>query len=170
MALTPIADDVTEGILSWCGVTSPTPAQLSVATMAANAAKDAIKYYRGLLKAEPWQPLTTYSLYDVVRPPGENTGHIYTATTAGTSDSTRPTFPTTTGGTVTDGTVVWTEDTPTFETTYTTLAIEIGVYLYQKRGADGAVAFGENGVQRSFEKGSIPPSMLSRITPRATTG
>lgn len=53
--------------------------------------------------------------------------------------------------------------TDTLEAEYQSLAIEIGVYLYSKRGVDGVLSFSENGVARSFEKGSIPTSMLSRI-------
>jgi hypothetical protein len=56
------------------------------------------------------------------------------------------------------------------EPEYESLALELGVYLWQKRGVDGVTSFGENGVQRSFEKGSFPPSMLSRITLPADAG
>lgn len=42
-------------------------------------------------------------------------GHMYRCTTAGTTGSGEPAWPTTSGGTVTDGTVVWTEMSPDFE-------------------------------------------------------
>jgi len=54
-----------------------------------------------------WQASTAYSLGDVVRPTTRN-GYVYECTTAGTSDAAEPTWPTTVGNTVTDGTVVWT--------------------------------------------------------------
>lgn len=41
-------------------------------------------------------------------------GHTYQCTTAGTTGGIEPTWPTTENGTVTDGTVVWTELTPVF--------------------------------------------------------
>lgn len=50
---------------------------------------------------------TAYALNAYVLPATPN-GYIYKATTAGTSGGTLPTYPTTIGGTVTDGTVVWT--------------------------------------------------------------
>lgn len=51
---------------------------------------------------------TAYSEGDIVIPATRN-GHRYRCTTAGTSAASPPTFPTTDGETVTDGTVVWTE-------------------------------------------------------------
>lgn len=50
---------------------------------------------------------TAYALGDYVTPATPN-GFYYKATAAGTSAGTIPTYPTTIGGTVTDGTVTWT--------------------------------------------------------------
>ena len=57
--------------------------------------------------AFPWVASTAYRLGDIARPTSAN-GHLYQCTTAGTSGSTQPTWPTS-GGTVTDGTAVWTD-------------------------------------------------------------
>ena len=59
----------------------------------------------------PWQASTSYSNDDIVIPTTKN-GHRYRCTTAGTSAASEPTWPTTKAGTVVDGTVTWTEDTP----------------------------------------------------------
>lgn len=58
--------------------------------------------------ATPWKRGTAYTL-NTLRCPTNFNGFIYKVTTAGTSDAaTEPTWPTTIGLTVTDGTVVWT--------------------------------------------------------------
>ena len=53
------------------------------------------------------------------------------------------------------------------EDLYKTLAVEMGIYLYQKRGVDGTNSFTENGISRVYERGTFPDSMLHRITPKA---
>lgn len=69
-------------------------------------------YYVGLLTAAVWTASTTYALGDyVVTASSNNNGRLYKCTTAGTSGASAPTWPTTDGGTVTDNTVVWTEQT-----------------------------------------------------------
>ena len=52
-----------------------------------------------------WQPSYAYSTGDVARPTSAN-GHLYQASTGGTTSSSQPTWPTG-GGTVTDGGVTW---------------------------------------------------------------
>jgi len=54
---------------------------------------------------------TAVSVGDTVIPATPN-GRLYRCTTAGTTGAGEPTWPTTSGGTVTDGTAVWTEMTP----------------------------------------------------------
>uniref|UniRef100_A0A6M3JEG3 Putative tail protein n=1 Tax=viral metagenome TaxID=1070528 RepID=A0A6M3JEG3_9ZZZZ len=57
-----------------------------------------------------WVAETAYEEDDVVRPTGLSafTGYTYICTTAGTSDTTEPTWPTDEDDTVADGTAVWT--------------------------------------------------------------
>ncbi len=53
-----------------------------------------------------WEASTAYGLGQKVVPTTLN-GYVYECTVAGTSDSGEPTWPTTIGNTVTDGTVTW---------------------------------------------------------------
>ncbi|GMK47659.1 hypothetical protein PghCCS26_47890 [Paenibacillus glycanilyticus] len=53
-----------------------------------------------------WSASTTYAVGDTVVPTSDN-GSYYTCVVAGTSNSTQPTFPTSAGATVLDGTVTW---------------------------------------------------------------
>lgn len=57
-------------------------------------------------------------------------------------------------------------DAEPIESKYKGLAIEMGVYLYEKRGVDGVTSFSENGISRVYERGTFPNSMLRRITPK----
>lgn len=90
----------------------------------------------GYVAYDPWAALTIYTVGTnwglgidgevypgaVVRVPTVNNGHIYLATVAGTSGAVEPTWPTTSGATVADGTVTWQEAgrylwTPTYALT-----------------------------------------------------
>ena len=65
---------------------------------------------------ETWVANTTYVVGDVVKKTGAYNSHSYKCTTAGTSDSSEPTWGTTNGGTTADGTVIWTcYDTKTYQ-------------------------------------------------------
>ncbi|HWL18222.1 MAG TPA: hypothetical protein VNS33_01055 [Bradyrhizobium sp.] len=62
---------------------------------------------RGGQNAPVWVASAVHVLSDRAVPTADN-GSYYVVTTAGTSSGTQPTWPTTAGNTVTDGTVVWT--------------------------------------------------------------
>lgn len=48
---------------------------------------------------------------------------------------------------------------------YQDLQVEIAVYLLNKRGAEGETSHNENGINRSYENGSVPRSMLKQVVP-----
>lgn len=50
------------------------------------------------------------------------------------------------------------------ENVYLTHQIKIAIELYNKRGAEGETAHGENGVSRSYESADVSPSLLNTIT------
>lgn len=79
----------------------------SVAVSGIPAATRIVWAFTPTSKGIAWQASTAYALGQPVLPVTQN-GHLYWASTAGTSGSTQPTWPTN-GGTVTDGTVVWTD-------------------------------------------------------------
>ena len=64
-----------------------------------------------------WAASTSYAVGDIVIPSTAN-GYTYECTTAGTSDSSEPTWGTTVGGTTTDNTVTWTCRAQAVWTTY----------------------------------------------------
>lgn len=52
----PVSNATADAILAWCGVTSPTPADIAIATMAATSAEETIRHYRGQAATEPIEP------------------------------------------------------------------------------------------------------------------
>lgn len=52
---------------------------------------------------------------------------------------------------------------------YSDIVLDIAVYLYNKRGAEGQTTHNENGINRSYEKAGIPDSFVSDIIPVAKT-
>ena len=53
----------------------------------------------------------------------------------------------------------------TVPTRYQNLQCEIAVYLLNKRGAEGQTVHNENGINRSYENGGIPNTMLKQVVP-----
>ncbi len=80
--------------------------KIATSTREAVCSAQPLTYYEGIDPAA-WAASTAYSLGAAARPTTRN-GFVYEVTTAGTSGSTQPTWPTTAGATVTDGTVTWT--------------------------------------------------------------
>lgn len=50
---------------------------------------------------------------------------------------------------------------------YANTQIEIALYLYNKRGAEGETYHSENGINRSYEDADVPASMLKYVVPYA---
>lgn len=48
---------------------------------------------------------------------------------------------------------------------YDTLQLEVAAYMLNKRGAEGQVTHTENGVQRQYENGDVPTTLLKTIVP-----
>jgi hypothetical protein len=102
--------------------------------------------YAGLIVASAGQsPRSTAVTSGQYTVPATLNGRMYKCTTAGTTGSGEPTWPTTAGGTVTDGTAVWTEQTAAIyagtipegsATGYARVAITSG--LTQWSGTQGA--------------------------------
>ena len=53
----------------------------------------------------------------------------------------------------------------TFPSRYDMLQVQIAQFLVNKQGAEGQVTHTENGIQRQYENGGIPASMLKTIIP-----
>lgn len=43
--------------------------------------------------------------------------------------------------------------------------LEIAVYLYNKRGAEGQISHSENGISRTYESADVPESLMRGIVP-----
>ena len=56
-------------------------------------------------------------------------------------------------------------ETLSVPTRYQNAQVEIAVYLLNKRGAEGQTMHNENGINRSYENGGIPDSMLKQVVP-----
>lgn len=48
---------------------------------------------------------------------------------------------------------------------YSLLQCQVAEYIINKRGAEGQLGHSENGINRTYESGDIPKSLLMQITP-----
>lgn len=58
-----------------------------------------------------------------------------------------------------------TDDAPV-EPQFENVLIDMVVFSFAKRGAEGQTGHTENGLGRSYEGGSYPTSLLARVTPK----
>jgi len=80
--------------------------KLAEADQIAICSAQPLTYYEGI-DPPAWSANAAAALGDPIRPTVRN-GYVYECTTAGTTGSSEPAWPTTPGQTVTDGSVVWT--------------------------------------------------------------
>lgn len=57
-------------------------------------------------------------------------------------------------------------DTSPVEAQYESVAVDMVVFSYAKRGAEGQIGHSENGVQRQYETGAYPSSLTMQISPK----
>lgn len=86
-----------------------------------------------------WITLTAYTLNQMVQPTTSN-GYRYECTTAGTTGGTEPTWPTSLGSTVVDGSAIFTCISPKHAITEVTLALSSGALSTNTPG--GALSLG----------------------------
>jgi prepilin-type N-terminal cleavage/methylation domain-containing protein len=93
---------VTDGSVTWQSFVKKANTIISVATATGRVTTHPVCF------TPVWSPNSSYGLGALIQPnPANFLGYV--CTTAGTSGATAPTWPTTSGGTVTDGSVVWTQ-------------------------------------------------------------
>jgi hypothetical protein len=95
--------------------------------------------YIGLIRATAGQsPRSTAVTSGQTTIPATPNGRLYRCTTAGTTGGTEPAWPTTSGGTVSDGTAVWTEMSPDFRANTNITEVSGGAYARQNLGPSAA--------------------------------
>lgn len=90
------------------------------------------------------------------------------ALTGETDDATLLTFLDLAGEKIIDKCYPFTHEPKEVPVRYHLTQLEIAAYLLDKRGAFGETAHNENGINRTYEKASVPDSMLKGVTPFAS--
>jgi len=103
-----------EAMTAWDSEPTLSSGQLDTLVAFARRTDDA---FRWITDDTSWAATTAYTL-TTKRAPLTRNGHVYEVTTAGTSGASEPTWPTTAGGTVVDGTVHWAEAGGSWSPTY----------------------------------------------------
>ena len=104
-----------------------------------------------------WAATTAISLGAVYKPTSSN-GRYYQCTTAGTTGGSQPTWPTTTGNTVTDGSVVWTDVglIPTaLGWTKAYSGTNAGAYRMNTTGSTGAYLKVDDNIATNFNRAGL---------------
>ena len=86
-----------------------------------------------IVSGPDWAASTAYTANDYVQPTTPNNNFTYQCTSAGTSDSSEPTWPTTAGGTVVDNGATWTAVAPQYEYTHSTGGHKFLAKTYTRR-------------------------------------
>jgi hypothetical protein len=97
-------------------------------------------------RASFWILSTAFTFGAVVLPATKN-GHRYKCTTAGTTAATEPTWPTNSGATITDGTVVWQEAGPDYDNVFDVRAAAHQAWVMKQ--AKASVLFDSSGQRAS---------------------
>jgi hypothetical protein len=115
----------------------------------------------------PWHAREPYTLGEEVQPAPSN-GFVYRCTTAGTTGATHPTWPTTLGGTVTDGTVHWAATQP-FAPSGSTVTPQQTSYraVIFTAAQYGIGGFDPNVSPNTFDTGQVPSGFDSSVVDTA---
>jgi hypothetical protein len=95
---------------------------------------------------------TAYTVGQIVQPSAPN-GHRYECTTAGTTAASAPTWPTSKGSSVTDGTVTWTEAGPAHPEQYDVRRATYLAWLLKAGEATASYTFSSDG--QSFNRSDL---------------
>jgi len=60
-----------------------------------------------------------------------------------------------------------TDDEPVIEARYKRLAVSMALVSYNRSGAEGESSHDENGLNRTYETGEYPISLINKIVPKA---
>lgn len=135
-----------KAMTAWDSEPTLTSDQITALVALARRADDT---HRWVADDTSWIATTAYTL-TTRRAPLTRNGHLYEVTTAGTSGASEPTWPTASGGTVTDGTVHWTEVGGSWDPTYDLNAAAAEGWRWKAAKVAGEFDFGTD--QQTFSR------------------